>query len=569
MDFYILNLFNLVKRILRKGNYKCMEHLSKREKIIIMTAIASSLLFASLNQTIISNILPRIASQLAGMELFNWVFTIYMLTSSITAILVGKLSDQFGRKNFILGGIAIFLIGTFLCGTSTSIYQLIIYRGIQGFGGGMVISTSFAAVGDLFSPRERGRWQGFLSATFATSNILGPSIGGYIIDHFHWQYCFWIFLPVGIIAFILIAFLFPKTAKKENKAIDYLGSVFLSTTIIPLLLAFSWAGKDYSWSSLPIIGLLVGSLFSLLIFLYAEKKAQNPVLPLHLFQNAIFSLSNIVNLLLGIGMFSAIMFTPFFLQGVLQYNATKSSLMMMPLSLGLVFASFISGQMMSRTGKYKKLSIFGLSLMTIGMYSMYSIDSTTDAQSMFFHLLAIGCGLGSVFPIFSITIQNAVSYEHLGVATSSVQLFRQLGGTIGVSIMGTIFQTSMKTELATQGSSINPQIHQAMNQPTISEQVAQLQDTQVLMNPDQLAQLKHAFPSDLQNVFDLLLNQLREALSISVNHVFLTTSIFLTIALLVGLFIKEIPLRTSNHMPNKQKDSLNKTATQLATGNSR
>lgn len=253
-----------------------MEHLHLRQKITIMLAIMASLLFASLNQTIVGTALPVIVTELGGMEFFNWVFTIYMLTSSVTAILVGKLSDIYGRKVFILSGLGLFMIGTFLCGTSTTMTQLILYRGLQGFGGGLIMSTSFASVGDLFSPRERGKWQGLLAAVFGLSSVFGPTLGGYIVDHFDWHWVFWIFLPIGLIAFILILRLFPKTDVGEKKKIDYLGSLFLVLTIIPLLLAFTWAGNEYAWSSIQIVTLFSFSVLSLVAFLFTEKRAGKP-----------------------------------------------------------------------------------------------------------------------------------------------------------------------------------------------------------------------------------------------------------------------------------------------------
>ncbi|MGF7088040.1 EmrB/QacA subfamily drug resistance transporter [Kroppenstedtia sanguinis] len=405
-----------------------MEHLNKRKKVIIMLAIMASMLFASLNQTIVGTSLPRIVTVLGGMEYFNWVFTIFMLASSVTAILVGKLSDIYGRKIFILTGLGIFMVGSFLCGTSNTMIQLIIYRGIQGFGGGMIMSTAFSAVGDLFSPRERGRWQGLMSSVFGLSSVLGPTLGGYIVDHFDWHWVFWIFLPVGVVAFFLILRLFPNTETGEKKRIDYFGSIFLIFTMIPMLLAFTWAGEDYAWTSFEILGLFAFSIVALAVFILIEKRTENPMLPLNLFKNKIFTLSNVIGFLIGVSMFCVIMFMPFFIQGVIGTSASKSGFVLMFMSLSMTFASIITGQVITRTGKYKKLALIGALIMSMGMYLLSTMDADTSNRMAVVNLIITGLGLGMAFPIFNLTVQNAVSHNNLGVATASIQLFRQMGG---------------------------------------------------------------------------------------------------------------------------------------------
>lgn len=518
-----------------------MEHLSLKQKTTIMAAIVASLLFAALNQTIVGNILPRIVAELKGMEYFNWVFTIYMLTSSIMAVLVGKLSDLYGRRPFLLTGIAIFVIGSFLCGTSTDIYQLIIYRGLQGVGGGMVMSTAFTAVGDLFSPRERGRWQGVMTGTFGLASILGPTLGGYIVDHADWHWCFWIFLPFGLIAFFLIWRLFPSTPRKEKEPIDYLGSLFLTCTMVPLLLAFSWAGNKYTWTSEIILGLVASSFIALMVFIQVERKSKNPVLSLKLFKNQVFTLSNLINFILGVGMFGAIMYTPFFIQGVMGTSATTSSFIMMPMTLGMVGASIVAGQMMSRTGKYKKLAIAGLALMAGGMFSMYFMDANVSTLNMVLHMAIIGIGLGISFPVFTLTVQNAVDYSHLGVATSSSQLFRQLGGTVGVSIMGTIMASTIRSKM----ESLTPH-GQEVSQVTQNSALVELKNPQILMNQEQLNQIRGELPPPMADMFDQTLLLLKEALTVAINHIFLAGSLVLAAGIILTFFLKEIPLRTTN-----------------------
>lgn len=520
-----------------------MEHLDQRRKVAIMISVMASMLFASLNQTIVGTALPRIASKLSGMDYFEWVFTIYMLTTSITAILVGKLSDIYGRKPFILTGIAIFILGSFLCGTADSMIQLIIYRGIQGIGGGMIMSTAFTAVGDLFAPRERGRWQGLMSAVFGLSSVLGPTLGGYIVDHWEWRWIFWIFLPFGLIAFLLIWRLFPSISEQEKVPIDYLGSIFLTLTIMPLLLAFTWAGKTYPWLSVEIIGLFSASLVALAIFIPIERRSPNPVLPLYLFRNRVFTISNLVGFTIGFGMFGAIMYVPFFIQGVSGMSATKSGFIGMPMTLAMVFTSAISGQLISRTGKYKKLALVGLLIMAGGMYSLSLMDTETSTAMAITNMIIVGFGLGIAFPIFTLTIQNAVDHRQLGVATASAQLFRQMGGTVGVAIMSTILATRMENKLGELGTNVAPS---APMDAAVKEQFSGLQNPQLLMDPDKLNQIRADLPEPLTQLFDQMVLILREGLGYALNGVFLTGTIVMVLSLVLTLFLDEIPLRKSN-----------------------
>lgn len=522
-----------------------MEHLDMRKKVTIMLAIMASMLFASLNQTIVGTSLPRIVTVLGGMEYFNWVFTIFMLASSVTAILVGKLSDIYGRKIFILTGLGIFMVGSFLCGTASDMIQLIIYRGIQGFGGGMIMSTAFTAVGDLFSPRERGRWQGLMSSVFGLSSVLGPTLGGYIVDHFDWHWVFWIFLPVGLVAFFLILRLFPSAETGEKKRIDYFGSLFLTFTMIPMLLAFSWAGEDYAWTSFEILGLFAISIAALTVFILIEKRTENPVLPLDLFKNKIFTLSNIIGFLIGIGMFSSIMFMPFFIQGVMGTSASKSGFVMMFMTLSMVFTSTITGQVVTRTGKYKKLALTGALIMAIGMYLLSTMDTDTSNRMAAINLIVVGLGLGMAFPIFNLTIQNAVPHSNLGVATASIQLFRQMGGTVGVAVMGSVMSSRMESKL-TEGLNNFPAGHAS----GLTDKLKGL-DPQILLSPEKLEDLRSQIPPEMSGLFDQIIHFLREAMSFALSGVFLSGMGVMLLAVILTLFLPEIPLRTSNRDPSE------------------
>jgi EmrB/QacA subfamily drug resistance transporter len=521
-----------------------MEHLDHRKKVTIMIAIVSAMLFAALNQTIVGTALPKIVSVLGGMEYFNWVFTVYMLTSSVMAILVGKLSDIYGRKPFILTGIGVFVIGSMLCGISDSILELIIYRGLQGLGGGMIMSTAFTAIGDLFAPREQGRWQGVMSASFGLASVFGPTLGGWIVDHMAWNWVFWVFLPFGIVAFALIWRLFPSVPKKDGESVDYWGSLLLTLTIVPMLLAFSWAGSKFAWSSWQTIGLFGISLAALVIFIFIERAVKSPVLPLTLFRNSIFTFSNLIGFMMGAGMFGAIMYMPFFVQGVMGTSATMSGYVTMPLTLSLVLASSVSGSLITRTGKYKALAFAGMILMGVGMLLLSFMNTETTTWVAIIYMIIVGFGLGIGMPVFTVTVQNAVDRHMLGVATASTQLFRQLGGTIGVAIMGTILSISMQNKMASIAAE-TPVLDLSRLAPKEQQTLASLRSPQALMDSEKIGEMYEAFSPGNVSVLDTAIHHLREALSTALSSVFLFGSLVMVLAVALTFFLKEIPLRSS------------------------
>ncbi|MCP3774933.1 MFS transporter [Paenibacillus sp. MZ04-78.2] len=522
-----------------------MEHLSYKRKITIMIAIIAAMFFSAINQTIVGTALPRIIAKLGGMDYYTWVITIYLLTSTIATVLVGKLSDIYGRKPFILTGIVLFMIGAFMAGTSMDIIQLITYRGIQGVGAGIIMATAFTAVGDLFAPRERGKWSGIMMSVFGFASVIGPALGGYIVDHFEWHWVFWVFLPLGIVAFMMILTMFPKVERKPSESIDYFGSLFLTLTIVPMLLAFSWAGTKYAWGSSQIFGLFACTLVALVLFIWVESRVKSPVLPLSLFKNGIVTISNVIGFIMNAGMMGALMYTPFFVQGVMGISPTYSGYVTMPMSIGMVVTSAISGQLMTKTGKYKRIAIIGIIIMVIGMMIMYYMNTISVTL---LSMIVFGFGLGLGMPVFSLTVQNAVSPKDLGVATASSQLFRNLGGTIGIAVMGTIMSTGMTNklqEILASGRGVDL----SKLDPKVAEKLAAFHNPQMLLDQPKLAQVQAALPPELQTVFSRMIDSLREALSYSLANVFLAGAVLLGVALVLTFFLKEIPLRTGSGGP--------------------
>ncbi|OXM14017.1 MDR family MFS transporter [Paenibacillus herberti] len=519
-----------------------MEHLSHKRKVSIMIAVMAAMFFAAINQMITSTAMPRIIAILDGMDYYTWTINIYLLTSTIATILVGKLSDMFGRKPFMLAGILLFIIGAFLTGTSTDVFQFIIYRGIQGVGAGIVQATAFMAVGDLFAPRERPKWMGLMTAVFGFSSVLGPTLGGYLVDNMDWHWLFWIFLPLGVVAFFMILFLFPKVERKPKEKIDYMGSLFLTTTIVPLLLAFSWAGTEYKWGSWEIISLLVGAVVSGTIFVVIERYARNPILPLHLFKNRIVTVSNIIGFLMNFGMMGAMIYLSFFVQGVEGVSATYAGYVTMPMSIFMVITSALIGSRISKSGKYKRYALIGVPIMIIGMGLMIVMNSVWIAA---LSMAIFGIGIGMGMPVFSLATQNAVPHNELGVATASSQMFRNLGGTIGIAVMGTVMSNNLARHIKENLTSASAPDLSKLD-PALQEKLIAFANPTTLMNKPLIEQTESSLPEDARVLFVQMIDQIRDALGQTLSVVFLVGTLVLCASLVLVFFLKEIPLRTSN-----------------------
>src|SRR6266480_2514206 len=386
----------------------------------ILIGVMLGMLLASLDQTIVGTALPRIVADLGGLEHYAWVVTAYLLASTVTVPIYGKLSDIYGRRVFFIGGMIIFLIGSALAGTSQNMTQLIIYRGIQGLGAGGMMPIALAIIGDIFPPSERGKWQGLFVAVFGFSSIVGPTLGGWITDNWGWRWVFYVNMPVGVIAILTAGFVLPKLVNRRKHIIDYLGVVTLVAGTVPLLLAFSWAGTQYAWGSWQIISLFSFSVVMLITFFLVEMRATEPIISPQLFKNSIFTVSTIAMFLVSAGMFGAILYLPLFVQGVLGNTATDSGLVLTPLMLGFMFSSIVGGQLLSRTGRYKILAMIGFTIAAIGMFILSRMTPTTTQGEVVRNMLVTGLGIGVMMSLFTIVVQNALTYRQLGEVTASL-----------------------------------------------------------------------------------------------------------------------------------------------------
>src|SRR5260370_12392403 len=419
---------------------------SRRDTLLTMIGVLMVMLLASLDQTIVSTAMPRVIADLHGFDRSTCVSTAYLLTSTVMVPIYGKLSDLFGRKPIFLFGIVVLLIGSALSGASQSMNEMIAFRALQGIGAGALMPIAIAVVGDLFTPRERGKWQGFTGAVWGFSAIVGPTLGGWITENTSWRWVFYVNLPVGIIAMLVLIFLMPALRGVEKKvSIDYTGAAMLIAGTVALLLGFTWAGTQYDWLSPQIIGLFAGAVIVLTAFVIyealLERRGGQPIIEPSLFKNSIFSVSTIVTVIFGMGLFGSIFFIPLFVQGVIGTSATNSGLILTPLMLTFVVGSIVSGQLVSRLGKYKWLAILGMIASLAGMLLLFRLDVNSGNSDVLLAMVVLGVGMGFGMSLYTLIVQNALPGK-IGQSTAALTFFRSIGGTIALAAMGSIMNSA-------------------------------------------------------------------------------------------------------------------------------
>jgi EmrB/QacA subfamily drug resistance transporter len=422
--------------------------LTKKTIVLIFAALMAAMFLATLDQTIVSTAMPTIVGELDGVEHQAWLVTIYLLAMTIVMPLYGKFGDMWGRKIIFLVAIAIFVVGSFGSGMSQSFWELIAWRGFQGLGGGGLMILSQAIIADIIPASERGKYMGPLGGLFAISSVLGPVLGGFFTQHLDWRWCFWINVPIGIIAFLIALFALRLPSHRSDQKVDVLGIVFMIAATSQLILVTSWGGHDYDWDSPTIIGLIIGTIVAAVIFVIVESKVSNPIIPIRLFKNPTFVLSTTIGLLLGLGMFSAMAFLPTFMQMAAGTDVTGSGLLMLPMMAGVMLTSIVSGIIVSKTGKYKIYPLLGTLIAGAGLAWMTTMTADTSMVLVGTMIFTMGFGLGLVMQIIVLIIQNSVAPAMVGTATSTNNYFREIGASVGTALFGSIFTSRLSDKIA-------------------------------------------------------------------------------------------------------------------------
>lgn len=423
------------------------EALSHRQIMVVFSGLMLGMLLAALDQTIVSTALPTIVGDLHGLSHLSWVVTAYLLASTATAPLYGKLSDLYGRKKVFQGAIVLFLAGSALSGLAQSMAQLILFRAVQGLGGGGLIVLAMTIIGDIVSPRERGRYQGYFGAVFGVASVAGPLVGGYLVDGPGWRWVFYVNIPIGAVALVVTSIVLPAARSRARHQIDYAGAVLVMAGVSALLLVTVWGGNTYPWLSHQVLGLFAAGIALLVAFVLQERRASEPIMPLELFRFRVFDVSSAMSFVVGAAMFGAIVYLPTYLQVVHGVSASTSGLLLLPLMGGVLSASILSGQLIARIGRYKVFPVTGTAVITVGMWLLSGLQAGTTYVVASLYMAVVGLGIGMVMQVLVLAAQNGLGYRYLGVSTSLVSFFRSMGGAFGTALLGAVLTSRLSSEL--------------------------------------------------------------------------------------------------------------------------
>ncbi len=523
--------------------------LTKPQLVGTLIGLSLAALLAAIDQTIVGTAEPMIIASLSGFDRYPWVATAYLLTSTLSVPIFASLSDIYGRKPFFLLGAILFVVTSALCGLAGQLTfipidgmnQLILFRSLQGVGAGMVMGLLFTIVGDIFSPTERGKYVGLFSAVWGVASIFGPTLGGWLTDQWSWRACFWVNLPVGAIAVTAIYLEFPHMKPwAAARRIDWTGFATLTGCVVPLLLALTWV-PEHGWGSTRVVSLLVVATVMLAVFIWVELRTAEPMIPLQLFTNPVIRICSVCVFVLGAGMFGVIIYLPLFMQGVMGISATRSGNLLTPLMMGAVLGSFVSGQAVSRTGRYKNIAIIGSALLAAGMMLFARMDPETTRTYVAVGMIVAGLGMGFVQPVYTVAVQNVAPRSQMGAATSSTIFFRSIGSTVGVAAFGSLMLTQYHEEFARAvPAQLPPRLLTYFSNPLLLMQMRPQIEAGFAQVPNGPAML------------NMLFGAVRTSLSHGLERIFFWSAVIMTAAVFLHLMLRSEPLRTRTHEPELQ-----------------
>jgi len=493
--------------------------LSGRALTTVFAALMLGMFLAALDQTIVSTALPTIVGDLGGLNHLSWVVTSYLLATTASTPLYGKLGDMYGRKPVFLAAILIFLAGSLLSGLSQSMGQLIAFRALQGIGAGGLMVGAQAIIADIVPPRDRGRYMGLIGSVFAVASVAGPLLGGFFVEAISWRWVFYINMPIGALAVLVVVFKLHLHTPTQRHAIDYLGATLLTAGVSALILVTTWGGTEYAWGSAVIIGLAIAGIVLLAAFVWQERRAAEPIIPLGLFRSGVFRVASALGFLVGLAMFGAIIFIPLFLQLVYGVSPTSSGLRMLPLMAGLLVSSIVSGRIISRIGRYRRFPIAGTAITSLGMFLLSRLEVDTAPWVASIYMLVVGVGIGLVMQVLVLVVQNDAPARDVGVATSTATFFRSMGGSLGVAIFGAIFASRLADELTALPAEVAGRLSGGAN-----------------ISPVEV----HALPAVVREDFLL-------AFVDALQPVFLVGAILTAMAFALSWLLREVPLRATTH----------------------
>lgn len=517
--------------------------LTTRSKVLATVGVMLALLLASLDQTIVGTALPRIVGELNGLDRYSWLITGYLVASTVVVPIAGKLGDLFGRKPFLIVGMLGFVGASALCGLSQDMNQLIVFRIVQGLFGGLLFASAFTVLADIFPPAQRARMQGLFGAVFGLSSIVGPVLGGYITDNLGWRWVFYVNLPLGIMgALVVLGFLPFVRTKASWRDIDFWGSGALAAGLIPMLIALSVA-KDQGWTSFEVLGLLGLGAAMLVAFFIIEQRVKEPIVPFNLFKNRTFAVSQVVGFLSALGMFGMIIFIPLETQGVLGVSVTNSGLLLTPMMLGLIVASTLTGQLMIRIRRYHYLGSVGMLLIMLGIYLVARTTPSTSQTWITMSIIIVGAGLGITFPLYINAVQSALPTRYLGVGTSQIQFWRNIGGTVSSAILGSLLAQRLPGAIHDQIAKLN--LPPGFRLPSTASQSS----PNALFDPAAIAAAKAKLPPQALPIFNEVMHAIRSALAVTLHDLFLVALGLVALALIASLFMPDVPLKSRRAQP--------------------